>query len=115
MPRLYYEREPRVAAKQRSKFGTKTTVTTAKAGGQEFFAVSRCFCPRVYSVMSEALYAASEGAGTLEIFHSRKEAQAFVDASSVEATTSSELYVIWVGRKIGVLSKKDMLQSVCPL
>ena len=56
---------------------------------------------------------ASEGGGTFEMFYSPKQAQSFVDsANDAAATTPSEWYVVWVGRKIGVLSKKEMLDSV---
>ena len=81
------------------------TAVKSEVGSEadEFFAVKGSSKAGVYVTMADAIQAKSEGGGTFGVFVSEAQAQEFA--------TSADRFVVWAGRKVGIMSKAECIES----
>ena len=90
-PRTFYEQTTR----------QESVKDMASQKADDFFAIKGGSRSGVYFSMSDALQAKSDGGGTFDAFMSEEQAR--------EWATPTESFVVWAGRKVGIMTKAECI------
>ena len=100
-PRMFFESECNPAPLPDAQEQSQDEVSDETP--EDYFAIKGGDEAGVFSDMSEAIQAKERGGGTFAVFTSKREAEEYIRAETA--------FVVWVGRRVGIMSKAQCVQA----
>ena len=102
-PRMFFESECKCNPAPLPDAQEQTQDEVSDEAPEEYFAIQGGEEAGIFSDMSEALQAKERGGGTFAMFASKREAEEYIRAETA--------FVVWVGRRVGIMSKAQCVQA----
>ena len=102
--RMFFESECNPAPLPDAQEQTQEEVSDGEADAvEEFYALKGCAEDGIFKSMADAIEVKNRSGGAFAVFLSREEAERYVRPDVV--------FVVWAGRKIGIMSKAEVIKA----